>query len=216
MTTASIVQDATSHLQSQWVNSNSILDLLLLVDSDVIAIVLAQLTESHWSTSVIFSFDWVIYIFKQIVLIFEHNHLLISIDISSLVINEKSDYVRMNQFWILERMLRDFENEHWMHSKIGSELQTMLMKERRSKVEICIFLFNMTFDKNMLKIAVEFEGRDESTIELKCDTLWKLDYVVAFLQLEMTAIFWSLWDNWKVFVVTAFDTILFFLVESMH
>lgn len=216
MATASIFQDATSHLQSQWANPNSILDLLLLVGSDVIAIALAQLTGSRWPTPVVFSFGWVAYAFKQIALVFGHNHLLIPTDIPSLVINGKSGYARTNQSWILGRMLRDFENGHWMHSKIGSELQAMLMKEGRPKAGICISLFNMTSDKDMPKTAVEFEGRGEPAIEPKCDTLWKLGYVVAFLQLGMAAIPWGLWGNWEVFVATAFGTVLSFLAGSMH
>ncbi len=43
--------EITSRLRSQWVNPGNILDLLLLVGGDVIAIALPQLSGSRWPTS---------------------------------------------------------------------------------------------------------------------------------------------------------------------
>ena len=40
--------EVASRLRSQWANPSNILDLLLLVGGDIIAIALAQLTGSHW------------------------------------------------------------------------------------------------------------------------------------------------------------------------
>ena len=209
--------EAASRLRSQWANPKNILDLLLLVGGDIIAIALAQLTGSHWywPTPVVFSFGWVAYAFKQIATIFGHSRLLTPTDVPSVVINGRSGYARSNSSWILGRLLRDFENGYWMDRGIRAELQKMLDSEGKPKAGLCISLFNATSDKDIPESVTELEKGGEPATEPKRDALWKLGYLVAFLQLSIAAIPWAMWREWEVFVVTAAGTILSFLAGSV-
>ena len=215
--TSNASHEAASRLRSQWANPSKILDLLLLVGGDIIAIALAQLTGSHWywPTPGVFSFGWVAYAFRQIATVFGHSRLLIPTDEPSVVINGRSGYARSNSSWILGRLLRDFENGYWMDGGIRAELQKMLNIDCKPKAGLHISLFNATSDKDIPESVTEFEKGGEPATEPKRDALWKLGYFVAFLQLTIAAIPWGIWREWEIFVVTVAGTVLSFSAGSI-
>lgn len=203
-------------LRDQWANPSNILDLLLLVGSDTITVALAQLTGSKWPTPMVFSFGWIAYAFKQTALLFGHNRLLAYNDLPSIVINGRTGYVRDNSSWILGRLLRDFENGHWMDEKIRAELQAMLTRESKPKAGLCISLFTATSNKDMPDDQTQLDKDGEPAVEPQLDMLWKAGYLIAILQLAIAAIPWGIWGEWQVFLVTGVGTVLAFSVGSLQ
>ena len=210
-----VLQNMTTFLRAQWANPSNILDLLLLVGGDTITVALAQLSGSKWPTPAVFSFGWIAYAFKQTAMVFGYNRLLVHTDVPSTVINGRTGYARSNSSWILGRLLRDFENGHWMSDNIRKELPSMLIRENKPKAGLCISLFKATSDKDEPKDLTVLAKGGEPAIEPQLDLLWIAGYVVALLQLGIAAIPWGMWGEWEVFAVTVMGTALSFWAGSI-
>lgn len=68
---------------------------------------------------VLFLFRWVAYALMTMASVMGYNRLLLLSDMPSVVIDGKSGYARTNQSWNLGRVLRDFEDRHWMDPQIS-------------------------------------------------------------------------------------------------
>lgn len=201
-------------LATQWRNPGNVLDLLLIVGGDVVQIALAQMTGDQWPTPVVFSFGWVAYAFTALGSAVGDNRLLLLADQPSILINGKSGYSRTNQSWVLGRILRNFENGHWMAEEVREELDRVLKPEGRLKAGICVSFFEatggtMTEDKSALTKT------GEPAMEPQRDKLWLAGYVVAVVQLGIAAIPCMKWGEWETLVITACGTILSFLTASL-
>ena len=61
------------------------------------------------------------------------NRLLLLSDMPSAVIDGKSGYAHTNQSWVLGRVLRDFEDRHWIDPQISNPLDIVLADTGRPK-----------------------------------------------------------------------------------
>ncbi|KAI0137999.1 hypothetical protein F4776DRAFT_70092 [Hypoxylon sp. NC0597] len=110
----------TSELRSQWANPGDILSLLLLIGSDIVQKAIAQLVGYRISlygyksrslsiAPVAFSFGWVAYGFSNLLSAAGDMRLMPTSDCPSLLLNCSNGFIRINQSWVLGRLLRDHE-----------------------------------------------------------------------------------------------------------
>jgi hypothetical protein len=73
--------------------------------------------------------------------VMDDNRLLLLSDMPSVVIDGKSGYARTNQSWILGRVLRDFEDRHWMDPQISNALDMVLADTGRPNAGLYVSFF---------------------------------------------------------------------------
>lgn len=188
-------------LYSQWTNPSDILSLLLLVGGDVIRCALAQQVGDVFPTPVVFSFGWVAYAFVTVLSSVGAGQLMPdNPDCSALVFSTKFGHPRVNQSWILGRLVRDFE-AYWMPDSVEEKLNAMLKQADSKKAGLCISVF---------------EASPSATAGVPIrDIYWFSGYAVALLQLGIAAVPWGVWGEWEIFVITAGGTILAFTTGSL-
>lgn len=192
-----------SSLYSQWTNPSDILSLLLLVGGDVIRCALAQQTGDVLPTPVVFSFGWVAYAFATVLSSVGAGQLMPdSPDCSALVLSTEFGHPRVNQSWILGRLVRDFE-AYWMPDSVEEKLNAMLKQAGSKKVGLCISVFEASPSSAGAGVPIR-------------DKYWYSGYAVALVQLGIAAIPWGVWGEWEIFVITAGGTILAFTTGSLR
>lgn len=188
-------------LRSQWVSPVDILSLLLLVGGDVVQQALAQQAGLKLPTPVVFSFGWVGYAFTALLSAVGNNRLMpLAPGPSSIILSTNRGHPRANGSWILNRILRDYENS-WMPKQVRVELEKMLRAADAPKAGLCIAIFEAS-EKGIAGIP-------------RKDLYWFSGYVVALLQLGIAAIPCGTQGSWEVFLLTAVGTALAFLTGSL-
>ena len=191
----------SEELRSQWVSPNDILSLLLLVGGDVVQQALAQQAGNKFPTPVVFSFGWVGYAFTALLSAVGSNRLMpLATGPSSIILSTNHGHPRTNDSWILNRILRDYENL-WMPSPVKVELEKMLQAANAPKAGLCIAIFEAS-EKGIAGVP-------------KKDLYWFSGYVVALLQLGIAAIPCGTQGSWDVLLLTAVGTGLAFLTGSL-
>ena len=189
-------------LYSQWTNPSDILSLLLLIGGDVIRCALAQQVGDVFPTPVVFSFGWVAYAFVTVLSSVGAGRLMPdNPDCSTLVFSTKFGHPRVNQSWILGRLVRDFE-AYWMPDSVEEKLNAMLKQADRRKAGLCISVFEASPSSAGAGVPIR-------------DIYWFSGYAVALLQLAIAAVPWIVWGEWEIFVITAGGTILAFTTGSL-
>lgn len=197
------VADVSSQVRTQWADPSDIMSLLLLVGADVVQGALAQQTGgTNWlPPPIVFSFGWVAYSFSGILAAVGDKAFLPSPELPAVVMSTEWGYHRVNNSWILSRLLRDYE-ELWMPVEVKDRLEKMLAESGgRRRAGLCVSVF---------------EASSEAVAGVPArDLLWYSGYAVAALQLVIAAIPWTIYGNWEEFVVTALGTGLAFSTASL-
>ncbi|KAI0423969.1 hypothetical protein F5Y09DRAFT_336153 [Xylaria sp. FL1042] len=148
------------------------MSLLLLIGGDVIQKALAQQTGGRQllPTPVVFSFGWVSYTFYGLVSAVGNKVFLPPPEFSAGVFSSEWGYQRINQSWILCRLLRDFE-ESWMPSATLERLLKLRASTdpNRRRVGLIVSIF-------------EASDKQEAGVPVR-DYLWYSGYAVTVLQL---------------------------------
>lgn len=187
-------------VRAQWINPSDILSLLLLIGADVVQQALAQQSGDKLPTPVVFSFGWVAYSFTGLLTAIGQNALLPRPEIPVEVFSTGSSYVRTNQSWIIGRLVRDFER-HWMPGTVRSALKKLREQTGRDKAGLCISVFEAS--ENMMAGSP------------RRDHYWLSGYIVALVQLGIAVIPWVLWNDWLIFVIVAWGTLLAFATGNL-
>ncbi|KAF2992998.1 hypothetical protein E8E14_000555 [Neopestalotiopsis sp. 37M] len=119
--------DVASQIRAQWTDPSDIMSLLLLVGADVIQTALAQQTGgANWPPPpVVFTFGWVAYSFCGVLAAVGDKSFLPTPELRAVVMSSEWGYQRVNNSWIISRLLRDYE-ELWMPEKVKERLRNML------------------------------------------------------------------------------------------
>ncbi|KAK9775313.1 hypothetical protein SCAR479_07989 [Seiridium cardinale] len=179
------------------------MSLLLLVGADVVKGALAQQTGgSNWlPPPVVFSFGWVAYSFSGILAAVGDKTFLPSPEFPAVVMSTEWGYHRVNNSWIISRLLRDYE-ELWMPMEVKERLNKILAEAgNRRRVGLCVSVFEASPDA-----IAGVPARD---------TLWYSGYAVAALQLVIAAVPWAAYGIWEEFTVTALGTALAFFTANL-
>lgn len=200
----------SSDIVAQWSNPADILSLLLLVGGDVIQRALAQQTGGHYPlpTPVVFSFGWVAYTFLGLLAAVGDKTFLPSPEFPAVVFSTEFGYHRINNSWVVARLIRDFE-ELWMPTEVKNKLAAMLAQTgppggpTRKKAGLCVSVFQAS-SKPGIEAGVP-----------RRDFLWYGGYLVAALQLGIAAVPWATDGIWEIFAITALGTALAFLTASL-
>lgn len=181
-------------LRQQFVNPSDVLSLLLLIGGDVVQRSIAQLfgfyiqpfSTKVYLTPVAFSFGWVGYAFTSLVSVVGDKQLMPSQpDVSSKIINCETGYSRINQSWLLGRLLRDYEMG--IERDPGPEHKAIAVNGKWTSLRIDIF---------------DVEDSEKPTI----DWVWGLGWLTIAAQLGISIVPWVKWDDWGIFLITASGT----------
>lgn len=200
---------SSSDVKAQWTNPSNILDLLLLVGGDVVRVALAQLSGSNWLTPVPFSFGWVSYSFSALASAFGDKKLMPPPDIESIVINGDTGYVRNNQSWLLGRLLRDFEEGHWMNPENKKDLSAMLWNMQSGDTRSSSSPRELT-PKAGLRISVYEADPSLQARRIVPGVLFWLGYGVALIQLIIASLPLIIWrsGDYSALAITSGGTCL--------
>lgn len=195
----------SSQIRAQWSDPSDIMSLLLLVGADVVKGALAQQTGgTNWlPPPVVFSFGWVAYSVSGILAAVGDKTFLPAPELPAVVMSTEWGYHRANNSWVINRLLRDYE-EYWMPDQVKARLAQMLDeagRRRRRRAGLCISVFEAS------------KGKEAGVPDR--DFLWYSGYAVAALQLSIAAIPWALYGVWEEFAVTALGTALAFSTASL-
>src|SRR4051794_23769921 len=136
-----------TEFRAQFTHPSDVFSILLLLGPDIIAQAIAQLAGGLLCP-VTFSFGWVAYSISALVSAVGENKLMpdVARGSSSVVINGKNGYVRNNNSWVIERLIRDYEK--WMHPDTGTAVE--LNKDDKLKA---------------LRLKAQEKGRDKSLLQ---------------------------------------------------
>ena len=191
----------SEQLKLQWGNPSDILSLLLLVGGDVLRQALAQQGGDCFPTPVVFSFGWVAYAFIALLSVVGSDRLMPSPPApSSIIFSTQHGYIRTNESWILNRILRDYE-KLWMPVQAKEKFRAMLKTAKVSKAGLCISVFKAS-ENGIAGVPTR-------------DLYWFSGYVVALLQLGIAAVPWVTGGEWEIFLLTAVGTGLAFITGSL-
>ena len=191
----------SEQLSSQWRNPNDILSLLLLVGGDVLQQAIAQQAGNRFPTPVVFSFGWVGYAFTSLLSAVGNNRLMpLAPGPSSIILSTNHGHTRTNDSWILNRILKDYEN-FWMPKQVKTELEAMLHEAKSPKAGLCIAIF-------------EASRHHVAGVPRK-DWYWVSGYVVALIQLGIAAVPCGTDGSWQILLLTAGGTALAFVTGSL-
>ncbi|KAK9415848.1 hypothetical protein SUNI508_10148 [Seiridium unicorne] len=183
--------DVASQVRTQWAAPSDIMSLLLLVGADVVKGALAQQTGgSNWlPPPVVFSFGWVAYSFSGILAAVGDKTFLPSPEFPAVVMSTEWGYHRVNNSWIISRLLRDYE-ELWMPMEVKDRLNKILAEAgSRRRLGLCVSVFEASPDA-----VAGVPARD---------ILW------------YSAVPWAAYGIWEEFIVTALGTVLAFFTASL-
>ena len=109
-----VLQPAPTEFRSQFTHPGNIFSILLLLGPEIMAQAIAQLAGGLLCP-VTFSFGWVAYGVAALVSAVGENKLMpdVTRGSSSIVTNGNNGYVRNNNSWVIERLIRDYEK--WIH-----------------------------------------------------------------------------------------------------
>lgn len=208
---------SSSDVRAQWTNPSNIADILLLVGGDVVRVALAQLSGSNWLTPVPFSFGWVAYSFSALVSAFGDKKLMPPPDIPSIVINADTGYVRNNQSWLLGRLLRDFEDGHWMNPENKKDLNAMLRNVQNGDTRSSSSPREL-IPKACLCISVYEADPSLKARRIVPGVLFWLGYGVAILQLIIASLPLIIWRNgdYSALAITFGGTCLAFTMGNLR
>ena len=138
-------------------------------------------------------------------------------DIESVIINGDTGYVRNNQLWLLGRLLRDFEEGHWMNPEDKKDLNAMLWNTQSGDTESSSSPRELT-PKAGLCISV-YEA--DPSLQARCivpTVLFWLGYGVALLQLIIASLPLIIWrsDNYSALAITSAGTCLAFTMGNLR
>ena len=181
-----------SALQSQWQNPNDVLDVLLIIGSDIVRAALAQ-TSGGFFVPVCFSFGWVSYSFTALISVIGEGRLLPPPDYPTKVFNLKSGYYRENKNWVIGRLLRDNE---------GRVAKPYPLLDRGIRISIYKALPNGTPN------SFRFFAPASSSMAIS-------GAFVMLGQLIVAAIPLILYGNWAIFLITAAGTLLALIMGAL-
>ena len=149
----------------------------MLIGGDVSQRAIAQLAGDHTlPTPVVCSFGWLAYTFTSLLSAVGDKRLMPAMpDLQSVLISTSYGYARNNQSWILDRILRDYEN-HSTPTPIQQRLEAVLAKAQGPRAGLCI--------------SVVEAGSDRKAGQASRDLLWWTEHLVAVVQLVVAAIPW--------------------------
>ncbi|KAK8094963.1 hypothetical protein PG997_001648 [Apiospora hydei] len=171
------------------------MSLLLLAGADVAKGALAQQTGGD---------SWLPRPFSGILAAVGDKTFLPAPELPAVVMSTEWSYHRTNNSWVINRLLRDYE-EYWMPRQVKERLTQMLAKagdRGRCRAGLCVSVFEASSEK--------IAGVPDR------DLLWYSGYAVAVLQLAIASIPWALYGVWQEFAVTALGTALAFLTASLQ
>ncbi|KAH8817903.1 hypothetical protein DL96DRAFT_399395 [Flagelloscypha sp. PMI_526] len=185
---------------AQWANPSDILSVLLLIGSSTIQKAIAQQAGDNFlPTPVVFSFGWVPYACLSLMSLIRGDGFLPSPDYPCSVIDVKSRYSRMNQYWVTARILRDFERS-WMPKGHRDILRILHRGAGRKKAGLCLSVL---------------QAKRSHIHVRRRDFWWWSGYAIAILQLAIAIIPWALKNNWSIFLITTAGTVLAFAESSL-
>ncbi|KAI5211049.1 hypothetical protein AUEXF2481DRAFT_39077 [Aureobasidium subglaciale EXF-2481] len=185
-------------LREQWSNPRDIFTILLIIGGDIVRVAVAQLSAGPVSylTPVAFSFGWVSYAVSAMLSAVGEARLMPRPEIDCIVINAKTGYSRNNNSWILSRMLRDFE--FWYPRLLRPAERQRISQSRRDCNDLEVRI--------ALRVSVwrcdEVSGRGEG------DFVYWTGFLVAAIQISISAIPWAIYKEWFTFFVTTAGTML--------
>ncbi|KAH8825768.1 hypothetical protein DL96DRAFT_122838 [Flagelloscypha sp. PMI_526] len=192
---------ATVQVAAQWANPSDFLSLLLLIGSDTIQKAIAQQAGDYLlPTPVVFSFGWVPYAWSAVITCVTSGTLLPSPDHPCSVIHVKTGNSRVNEHWMIGRILRDFETL-WIPKNHQHIVKTLHLSAGRAKAGLCLSVLQATKTHNAYMRRRDF--------------WWWSGYGVAILQLIISIVPWGLKKNWSVFAITVAGTALAFIRSSL-
>ena len=208
-----------TEFRSQFTHPGDVFSILLLLGPDVVAQAIAQLAGGLLCP-VTFSFGWVAYGVSALVSAVGENKLMpdVARGSSSIVINGNNGYVRNNNSWVIERLIRDYEK--WMHPDTEAavelnkddKLEALRLKaqekgrdesllERPAQAGLCIAVYK----PSETRIAAQFDK----------DMLYYSGLVTAAFQLGIAAIPYGLFGDEGIFMITVAGIVLSFLSGSL-
>ncbi|OTB01309.1 hypothetical protein M426DRAFT_266400 [Hypoxylon sp. CI-4A] len=211
--------DASNELSSQWHSPRDILSLLLLIGGDVVQKAIVQLFGVYiqpigrfprlYLTPVAFSFGWVGYAFTSLASIVGDKQLAPSNpDYTSIVVNCDNGYSRINNSWLLGRILRDHELA--VEANPGPEVAQL--NDVKSE-EISGFSERSKPVHISLRIDIfDLEGESRPSI----DRVWIMGWITILVQLGIGIIPWALHGRWSIFLITGAGTLLALLTGSLR
>jgi hypothetical protein len=193
--TTNMIDNAAGNLRSQWSNPGDALSLLLLIGGDIIQKAIAQLvgytirpfgknSPSIGITPVAFSFGWVAYGFTSLLSAAGDKKLMPLAESPSIIVNCANAFPRMNQSWILGRLLRDHETRHEVDptNPPSGQLPSTSPQGRAESIRIDIFELGVPTKPSL-------------------DLVWWLGWVTIIIQIIIATLPWFLNKNWGVLMV---------------
>jgi len=187
--------DVVGSLRSQWGNPSDILSLLLLIGGDIVQKAIAQLvgytirpfgknSPRIGITPVAFSFGWVAYAFTNLLSATGDKKLMPLSDCPAIVVNCANGSPRVNQSWVLGRLLRDYETHHEVDATIlpNGHFPSSSPTGRAESIRIDIFELGVPSKPSL-------------------DFVWWLGWVTIIAQLAISLIPLILNNNWGVTMV---------------
>ena len=209
LSTTNMVDGAAGNLRSQWSNPGDILSLLLLIGGDIIQKAIAQLVGytirpfgknnlSIGITPVAFSFGWVAYGFTNLLSAVGEKKLMPTADYPSIVVNCANAFPRINQSWVLSRLLRDHEIEHEVDptNPPNGQLPSTSSQGRAESIRIDIFELGLPSNPSL-------------------DLVWWLGWVTIITQVIIASLPWFLYNDWGVMMVVLCGNLLALLTCTL-
>ncbi|KAI1179855.1 hypothetical protein F4777DRAFT_401961 [Nemania sp. FL0916] len=198
--------DASNEFRQQWTHPGDVFSVLLILGGDVVARALAQSTGWRFGLPS-FSFGWVAYAVRSLVVVVGENKLMPEPDYSCLVVNGKSGHARDNKSWIIGRMVRDYDR--WMDNAIRLKVRQILEEKRKEneweelplQAGLCVSIYKTNTEEGVGK-----------------PTDWLLVYqsiAIAILQLGVAAIPCSIVGDWGILIITAAGILLSSVTASL-
>lgn len=194
------LDEAATEFATQFRSPAEILAVLLIIGGDIVQKAIAQLSGG-WITPISFSFGWVSYSFSSLLSAFGDGVFLPQPDLSAKIITVGSGGAKINESWIIARLIRDLELEaENEYIKEPWRLQTSLM------VSVYDALPHVDYDWQ-----VEKDGTLPPK-DIRRDWVWYSYFLVCALQLGIAAV--PLYDspehprNWSILLITGSGILL--------
>ncbi|KAI2613256.1 hypothetical protein GGR54DRAFT_330172 [Hypoxylon sp. NC1633] len=195
-----VANTTAKELLIQWQNPGDILSLLLLIGGDIVQRAIAQLTGCTMRpfgkhgprisiSPVAFSFGWVAFGFTSLMSAVGAKTLMPAVEKSAIIVNCANSFVRQNQSWLLERLLRDYET----YCEASSSDDTSF--------RVDIFELG-TFEDDELPTS-------------KLDRVWWYGCLTILTQLSLAIVPWVLYDDWGPAMIFLCGTLLALITSSL-
>lgn len=137
-------------------------------------------------------------------------------DCPSIVINGKNGYVRDNSSWILGRLVRDFES--WMSQDARTKVENMIDEkwadDQRKAGESSQEKLTKSTQAGLCVSIYKQSTEREPGVPVQ-DWIYYIGFVVALIQLGISAIPCGLYGDWGILMITASGVSLAFLSGSI-